>query len=141
MHYSKTDIRQKLVDKGLKVTPQRMAILEAVLVLDNHPTAESIIEYVRENQPGIATGTVYKVLDALEQSMLIRKVKTDKDIKRYDGILEKHHHLYCNECEEIRDYNDPELDLLLEKHFKDKNIPDFTIEDFAIQIKGRFIKH
>ena len=43
-----SEIRSKLIEKGLKVTPQRMAILEAIIVLNNHPTAENIIEYIRK---------------------------------------------------------------------------------------------
>ena len=76
------EIRNKLIEKGLKVTPQRMAILEAIVKLSNHPTAENIIDYIRKNNPNIATATVYKVLDALEENELIIKVKTDRDVMR-----------------------------------------------------------
>ena len=53
-----TDIRDKLAKKGLKITPQRMNILEAIYDLDHHPTADNIIEHAREKHPNIATGTV-----------------------------------------------------------------------------------
>ncbi len=71
---------------------------------------------------------------------LIRKVTTDKDIMRYDGILESHHHLYCSSCDLIKDYEDKELDELLKKYFENKNLPGFTIEEFLLQIKGAFNK-
>ncbi len=103
------EIRNKLLEKKLKVTPQRIAIFEAIIKLNNHPTAENIIDYIRKNNPNIATATVYKVLDALMESELIQKVKTDKDIMRYDAIMEKHHHLYCSESDRIEDYYDAEL--------------------------------
>ena len=74
------EFSNKLIEKGLKVTPQRIAILEAIVKLNNHPTAENIIEYIRKKHPNIATATVYKVLDALVSSKLIKKVKTEKDI-------------------------------------------------------------
>ena len=80
------EIRNKLIEKGLKVTPQRIAILEAIIKLNNHPTAENIIDYIRKNHPNIATATVYKVLDALVANELIKKVKTERDIMRYDAI-------------------------------------------------------
>ena len=38
-------LREKLQEKGLKVTPQRVAIYEAIVQLENHPTAENVIEY------------------------------------------------------------------------------------------------
>ncbi|MCG8306690.1 MAG: transcriptional repressor [Cytophagales bacterium] len=134
------DIRKKLADKGLKVTPQRMNILKAVYELANHPTAESIIGRIRENHPNIATGTVYKVLDTLVENNLIKKVKTDRDIMRYDGAIDNHHHLYCTQCDVIEDYMDEELDALLKSHFKNKKIKGFKIEDIVLQIRGTFDK-
>jgi Fur family peroxide stress response transcriptional regulator len=135
-----TEIKNRLEEKGLKITPQRMVILEAIYNLNNHPTAENIIEYIRQKHPGIATGTVYKVLETLVEIGLIKKVTTDKDIMRYDGILESHHHLYCSSCDLIEDYQDKELDDLLKKYFENKNLPGFTIEEFVLQIKGSFNK-
>ncbi len=134
------EIRNKLVDKGLKVTPQRIAILEAIIKLNNHPTAENIIEYIRKNHPNIASATVYKVLDALVASELIKKVKTERDVMRYDAIMESHHHLYCSESDRIEDYTDIELNDMLEKYFEKKGIPDFKIEDIKLQIIGKFTK-
>jgi Fur family peroxide stress response transcriptional regulator len=134
------DIRNKFSQKGLKITPQRVVILEAIYKLNNHPTADNIIENIRESHPNIATGTVYKVLETLVENGLIRKVKTDKDIMRYDGIVENHHHLYCSECDLIEDYIDEDLDNLLKNHFKDKNIKGFKIEDIVLQIRGTFDK-
>ncbi len=132
------DIREKLVSKGLKVTPQRMVILEAIEVLHNHPSAEQIIEYIHHNHPNIATGTVYKVLDTLVVNGLIRRVKTDKDIMRYDADLFSHHHLYCADSDRIEDYVDDELNEMLGNYFRQKKIPGFSIEDIKLQIIGRF---
>ena len=135
-----TDIRDKLAKKGLKITPQRMNILEAIYDLDHHPTADNIIEHVREKHPNIATGTVYKVLDTLVENKLVKKVKTDSDIMRYDGILDPHHHLYCSECEIIEDYVDEDLDKILKNYFKKKNFSGFKVEEIVLQIRGTFDK-
>jgi len=132
------EIRNKLADKGLKVTPQRINILEAVYVLDNHPTADNIIEHIRVNHPNIATGTVYKVLETLVENKLIKKVKTDRDFMRYDGLIEHHHHLYCSECDIIEDYIDEELDTILKEHFKKKRFAGFKMEEIVLQIRGTF---
>jgi Fur family transcriptional regulator, peroxide stress response regulator len=135
-----TEIRNKLIEKKLKVTPQRIAILEAIIKLNNHPTAENIIDYIRYNHPNIATATVYKVLDALASNELIKKVKTERDVMRYDAVMESHHHLYCSESDRIEDYTDNELSELLEKYFETKGIPDFKIEEIKLQIIGKFTK-
>jgi len=68
------------------------------------------------------------------------KVTTDKDIMRYDGIVEKHHHIYYLDSEKIEDYFDDELNELLATYFNEKNIPNFKIEDIRLQIIGKHKK-
>lgn len=134
-------IRNLISGKGLKVTPQRMRVLEAIYLLDNHPTAENILEYIRRNDPNIGYGTVYKVLETLVEHNLIVKVKTEKDVMRYDGILENHHHLYCKQCDYIEDYHNEKLDKLLSDFFHENEIDNFIIEDIKLSINGNFIIH
>lgn len=140
MNNTKENIKNILTEKGLKVTPQRMAILEAIYSLNNHPSAENIIDFVKEMHPNIATGTVYKVLNVLVENKIIKKVKTEKDVMRYDGTMENHHHLYCSDCDLIEDYKDEELDKLLKDYFVKKSFSGFKIEDIILQIRGTFNK-
>jgi Fur family transcriptional regulator, peroxide stress response regulator len=127
-----------LVEKGLKVTPQRIAVLDILLNLDNHPTTEDITEYLRINYPRISDSTVYKILDAFIKNGIVNRVKTENGIIRYDPVTEKHHHLYSSDSEQIKDLFDDELNKLLEGYFRKKPIPDFKIEDIKVHIKGRF---
>jgi len=140
MEISISQIKDRLVEKGLKVTPQRIAILEAIYILNNHPTAEMIMDYIKDTHPGISSATIYKVLDALVENQLIKRVKTEKGIKRYDGITENHHHLYCSDSEEIEDYMNENLDQLLADYFKKNGIENFEIRDIKLQINGTFLK-
>ena len=127
-----------LKDSHLKVTPQRVAVLEALTNLKNHPTADKIKEYVVKNHPNIAIGTIYKTLETFVEKGLVRKVKTEKDVMRYDAILENHHHLYCEDTERIEDFFDNELNDMLEKYFEKKKIPNFKVKDIKLQIIGTF---
>ncbi len=129
-----------LRDNNLKVTPQRVAVLEAVSRLKSHPTADEIRDSIQKKYPGIATGTIYKILDILVEKGLVKKVKTGKDIMRYDGMLKKHHHLYSRNTEDILDYFDEDLDRMLDDYFLKKSIPGFVIEDIKLQISGRLDK-
>ena len=140
MKLSVNQIKDRLAEKGLKVTPQRIAVLEAIYALKNHPTAEMIMEHIKDTHPGIASATVYKVLDALEENQLISRVKTGKEIKRFDGILDNHHHLYSTESDEIKDYINEDLDDLLADFFRKNQIDDFEIEEIKLQINGKFLK-
>ena len=130
--------REKLREKNLKVTPQRVAIYEAIVKLNNHPTAENVIEYIKANHPNISVGTVYKVLDSLVENELLTKVKTEKDIMRYDAVLSNHHHLYCAETDRIEDYEDEKLSQLINEYFKKNKIKHFKVQDIKLQITGHF---
>ncbi len=127
-----------LVENNLKVTPQRTAVLEVALNLHNHPTADYIAQYLRLSYPHIPIGTVYKILDTFVKKRIIEKVMTGDDIMRYEPVKEKHHHIYSAESERIEDYYDDDLNKILADYFRRKKIPDFTIEDFKLQIVGKF---
>jgi Fur family peroxide stress response transcriptional regulator len=133
-------IRSNLADHSLKITPQRIAVYSALLKLSNHPSAEKIIEHVRRNNPNISSGTVYKTLETFVEKDMIRKVKTDSDVMRYDAIMDQHHHLYCAESDRIADYFDEELNEMLEKYFRDKKIDGFDVKEVKLQILGNFKK-
>jgi len=127
-----------LKDSNLKVTPQRIAVLKALNKLKDHPTADKIKEYVVRNHPNIAVGTIYKTLETFVEKGLVKKVKTEKDVMRYDSILDKHHHLYCEDTERIEDFFDDQLNDMLEDYFKKKKIPNFKVKDIKLQIIGTF---
>lgn len=133
------DIRNKLIEKKLKITPQRLAIYGAIVKLNNHPTADDIAAFIKPDHPNIATGTVYKVLESLVENGLIKKVKTEKDVMRYDAILENHHHLYDTGSDRIADYYNNEINELLSEYFRKNEIPDFEIGDIKLQIIGKFL--
>lgn len=127
-----------LAENGLKVTPQRTAVLEVVLNLKTHPTAEDIVNYLRISYPHVPIGTVYNILDIFLKKGIVEKVKTDSDVMRFDAVKDKHHHLYCAGSMRIEDFYDAELNKILTEYFRKKRIPDFTVEDFKLQIVGKF---
>jgi len=137
---SENNTTEILHRNGLKITPQRIAVLEAVIKLKNHPTAEKIINVVKRKYPNISVGTVYNVLETLVKEGIIKKVETDRDIMRYDAVREKHHHLYCTETNRIEDYFDDNLNKILNNYFKNKKIRDFKIEEIKLEIRGKFKK-
>lgn len=131
--------REYLTSHGLKITPQRLAVFEAVSTLRNHPSVEIIVGFVRQHHPNVSVGTVYNILETFVENGLISKVKSGADIMRYDTVSDKHHHLYTNISARIEDYYDPDLDRMLEDYFNKKQIPGFYIEDIKIQLTGTFV--
>lgn len=137
---NKTAIRI-LVEKALKVTPQRIAVLDIIFNLNNHPSADNISEYLRISYPHVPVGTVYKILDVFVDKGIVSRVKTENGTIRYDPIMEKHHHLYCSQSEQIEDFYDDDLNKILNDYFGKKQIPNFKIEDIKLQIIGKFINN
>lgn len=137
----KYKINELLKSHGLRVTPQRVLVLEAFYTLKNHPNAEKIIQYVQAKNPNIAVGTIYKVIDVLVQKGIIHLVKTDNGVMRYDDTTENHHHLVSDSSDLIEDYYDEELDELLKNYFEKKQIQNFSIEKIKLEITGNFINN
>lgn len=133
----KKKIHHTLTTNGLKVTPQRIAVLEVLLSNDVHPSADIIAEKVRKKNPGIATGTVYNVLDCLVEKGIIRKIPTQSDKTRYDAFTHTHHHIHVDGSDKIIDYYDEELDTILNDYFQKKNIENIVIRDIRLQIQAQ----
>lgn len=134
----KQHIINYLKTNNLKVTPQRMAILEAVYESGNHPTAEIILERVKKDNPNISLATVYSVLETLAEKKIINKVHTEKGVFRYDGYTEMHHHLHAGDSSKIEDYYNEELNGILQEYFERNKIPGFRIHEIMLHIKGEF---
>jgi len=132
------NIRQILTENGLKVTPQRVAVYEAISRMNNHPNAEAIIDFIKKKYPNIAVGTVYNTLETFAQKGIISRMKTNGDVMRYDALMHRHHHLYSTDSRRIEDYFDEELNQILQEFIQKRNIPNFAIEDVNVQIVGRF---
>ncbi|MGI6322881.1 MAG: Fur family transcriptional regulator [Bacteroidales bacterium] len=123
---------------NLKVTPQRTAVLELIMNVDTHPTAEEIANQIKDTYPNMSIGTIYKILDKFAASGIIEKMNTNNGIMRYDAVKEKHYHLYSLNSERIDDYYDSELRKLLDNYFKNKKFPNFKMKDLQLQIIGEF---
>ncbi len=131
------DIIYILKNNFLKVTPQRILVLKAILNLKNHPTADNISNYVKKHNPSIAKGTIYKVLDTLVKNNIIKKVETYNDVMRYEFPKENHHHIYFSDKDILIDYFDNNLDIILYKYFSNKKIPNLKIESIKVHITGK----
>lgn len=105
-------IRQRFRARGLKVTPQRAAIYQALAETTSHPTAEALYRQVRRRYPMISPNTVYYTLGALRDAGLIHEVNYWHDGARFDANMQPHHHLVCLGCRTICDVMDTGLNRL-----------------------------
>jgi len=93
----------KYRDRGIKLTPQRLAILEYLDGNTNHPSAENIYKAVRRKFPMMSFATVYKTLETLKQKGDLLELTIDPLRRRYDPDTKPHHHLICITCKKIVD--------------------------------------
>ena len=133
---SNSDIKEKIIQAGLKSTHQRIVIYAALVQRHDHPTADKLFEYISPENPSISLGTLYKTLENLATVGLITKVKSDEGNYRYDANIDNHNHIYCVNTNEIIDYKDQELDSILAAYFKTKKIKNLKITDIRLQING-----
>ena len=86
-----------------RMTKQRKIILEEIHKLREHPTADEIYARVREKLPRISMGTVYRNLEILANSGLIRKLDPGLPQMRFEGNMDEHYHITCTQCGKIED--------------------------------------
>ncbi len=96
------------------MTENGRRILDIILKLHNHPTAEDIYQQLLIEGKRMSMGTVYNNLNTLCEEGLIRKLSIDGKIERYDKIL-RHDHLVCSTCGSIKDVTLQDLTEQLEK--------------------------
>ena len=88
---------------GLKLTPQRIAILDYLKDNIDHPSAEDIYKAVSKKYPTMSFATVYNTLEAIRKKGGVLELTIDPTKKRFDPNTTPHHHLICINCKRIID--------------------------------------
>lgn len=118
---------------GLAVTPQRLAVIKALLSSAEHPRADTICAMVRREHPHVSLATVHRTLEKLCEIGEARKVTSLHDSARYDGNVMPHHHVVCVKCRRVMDVEIPELENL----FKGREaIGDFRVLGTSLEVQA-----
>jgi len=97
------DNMQKYKNIGLKLTPQRLAVLSYLEGNTDHPSADEIHKAVSVQHPTMSLATVYNTLDTLREKGYVMELSIDPGKKRFDPNTGLHHHLICQSCKRVRD--------------------------------------
>jgi Fe2+ or Zn2+ uptake regulation protein len=87
----------------LRMTRQRQVILEVLRAAATHPTGEEVHRLARVQLPRISLSTVYRNLELLAEAGSARRLELGGAQRRYDGRLDRHHHLRCLGCGRVQD--------------------------------------
>ena len=98
-------IARHLRERGYRFTPQRMAIVQAILESPDHPSAEEIYQQVSAVFPMISLATVYKTLEVLRDIGEVMELPIEGRT-RYDGNPWPHVHLICERCHTVMDWSE-----------------------------------
>ena len=110
------ELTRKLAEQGYRITPQRLAVVGALVEARNHPSAEELFARVRESCPTTSLATVYKTLDTLKAIGEVLELEFRDGSNRYDGVRpEAHPHLVCTRCGKIEDVDLEGLGALAEQ--------------------------
>jgi Fe2+ or Zn2+ uptake regulation protein len=88
---------------GLKMTPQRMAIVREVAGDESHPSAQELFDRLRPGMPTMSFATVYNTLAALCSAGLGTSLSLAPGSARFDPNMRPHDHVVCDRCGAVRD--------------------------------------
>lgn len=102
---TKESIIRQLREKRLKITPQRMAIIEVLIEQkDLHPGARLVYREAKKKKKSLSLSATYATLNELSRHGIIKTLQFDKMENRCEGNLEEHINLVCERCKKILDY-------------------------------------
>lgn len=115
-----------LKESGVRITPQRYAVLEYLLTSMSHPTADEIYRALEDKFPNMSVATVYNNLRVLKNIGIVKELTYGDDSSRFDSNLTEHYHILCEKCGTIVDFDYPTLD---------------EVEAFAEKMTGFKVSH
>jgi len=115
--------RDILRQKGLKITPQRVAVLEEITHGHGHRECEDIYLALKRNGKHISRATVYRTMDILINNDFARKMELGDGRVRYESKVDSphHDHLICTSCGKIVEFVDQDIEELQDNIAKRNN--------------------
>ncbi len=123
--------KKSLKEHGMRLTPQRDAILEYLESTRSHPTAQEVYEEVRKRFPYVSRATVYNTLGTMTKLGLLVEIKRAAGAVRYETDPTPHANVICLRCGSVEDVPilaAPEVDL--------ESMPGFEVVSTYVEIYG-----
>jgi Fur family transcriptional regulator, peroxide stress response regulator len=119
-------------DKGLKITPQRLAIYSQLLRSGKHPSAEMLYKKIKGRFPNISLDTVNRTLMTLSEIGAAFIVEGSGDARRFDADTSEHQHFRCVKCRRVIDFH--------HRPFDDLKLPDELSSKFTVLRKTVYVE-
>ncbi|HET7579319.1 MAG TPA: peroxide-responsive transcriptional repressor PerR [Bacillales bacterium] len=122
-----------LKDSGVRITPQRHAILEHLIRSMSHPTADEIYKALEGKFPNMSVATVYNNLRVFKGAGLVKELTYGDSSSRFDYVTTDHYHIICKDCGKIVDFSYPGLD---EVETLAEHVTGFKVGDHRMEVYG-----
>ena len=129
-----TSTRELFNRHNLRCTSQRVALYEALVAHDSHPTAEELFRLVKPDTARLSLATVYNTLEALCRAGLARKLPTTNGCCRYDADTTIHPHVRYRQSGRIDDLPSHLADRLLQS--VSREVLGDIEQELSVQIAG-----
>ena len=131
MEVSRAELKQELINAGIRPSVQRLAIFEYVRQSCQHPTAEVVYDALRDELGSLSLTTVYNTLKLFVDAGLISMLTIDDTFRCFDGNRSNHAHFRCNNCGKI-------VDLKMKNDFLSlvEGLDGYEITDAHLYLKG-----
>lgn len=137
MPMERRDLLAELASKGIRLTSQRRAVVEAIQDAHEHLDAAALLELSRQREPHIDRATVYRTLELLKKLRLIDELDLMHlcgEKHYYEAKTERNHaHLACFRCGRIEEYSSPLFERLKAEISKQAG---FTIKVTRLEVGG-----
>ena len=127
------EIKKFLDMQGINSSHQRVIIFKYLAKNFIHPTADTIYESLKDNNPTLSKTTVYNTLKLFTKKGILKELPIEGNEMRYDINTEPHIHFKCIKCGEVFDIFDNDL---LQTTTQFNTINGHTITEFHILLKG-----
>ncbi len=132
-----TELEQRCVDAGLKMTGQRRVILEVLGSAKDHPSVEDVYERAKKLDKSISIATVYRTLGLLDELDLVTRHEFQEGYSRYELNQDHHHHLVDLETGKVIEFQNEELELLKIKIAEELG---YELVDHRLELYGKKLK-
>jgi Fe2+ or Zn2+ uptake regulation protein len=130
---SPTELTTAFRERGLKITPQRVAIFQVLHENITHPSADAVFEVLSQAMPSISLRTVYQTLHDLAEMGELQALDLGVGSVRFDPNVDDHHHLVCDACGSIFDVA---LDV---SGLRPAPLTGFTVDHAQVIFRGRCV--
>lgn len=125
-----TELSDELKKNNIRLTHQRLKVLEYLFNSDKHPTVEQIYKDIKQEVPSLSKTTIYNTLNYLAELKLIKVVAIDDNEAHFDAVTEAHGHFKCDSCGKIYDFDIDMDSCHIEK------LDNFEINEKVVYFKG-----